>query len=535
MKNSLKLLCLLWIFVVCNSTQAVTVAPKITNVSVTPTSAKAGTMFKFTATLTAPLATGNKVKIDVGNKILTTMAGNGIKYTFSQTIYTAGKSTYKVGIYDAKGVLQSSISSGSYTVTSTSSVNHAPTLSLVSADEIAKIGIPPSCPTGTNKIICDASVTFYNALSNYGVTLNAKDVDANLSSITMNWGDSTPPDTLVATDSNDLIFHHNYKTAGTFVWSAFAADKGAPALNSNQISKTISVTDQTAIANNPNLLPETGYSKVCNSGSYEGQGSCPTDPKLGTGTNQWGCTRDNETGLIWELKTTDGSLRDIYNTYSWYEPDPNKNQGNSGSKNGGKCKGSDCDTYAYTNAVNKQGLCGSKDWRMPTKDELVKLIVCSNDSFRDDPVVARCSPVYSNTLIRPTIDSTYFPNTRSGWYWTVSPYPEAPKAALSLDFGSGSGSGNTYYGKQDVHGVRLVRGIAKSISPTDCANGQILNSSQTACIDKPVTPSNTSSSKCDLPFTSLTSSEINACSSKPCSQWNQFNQAACSSIILPLF
>ena len=91
------------------------VSPTIKAVSVTPTTAPAGTMFKFTAELNAPLTTGNKVKIDLG-KGLALMTGAKTSYSLSRVLYTTGSQTYKVGIYNAKNVLQSKVSSGNYTV-----------------------------------------------------------------------------------------------------------------------------------------------------------------------------------------------------------------------------------------------------------------------------------------------------------------------------------------------------------------------------------------------------------------------------------
>ena len=40
--------------------------------------------------------------------------------------------------------------------------------------------------------------------------------------------------------------------------------------------------------------------------------------------------RDNVTGLMWEVKTDDGGLRDKDWTYSWYNPDATTNGGSAG-------------------------------------------------------------------------------------------------------------------------------------------------------------------------------------------------------------
>ncbi|MFW5969891.1 MAG: hypothetical protein ACOCP9_04575, partial [Halofilum sp. (in: g-proteobacteria)] len=68
----------------------------------------------------------------------------------------------------------------------------------------------------------------------------------------------------------------------------------------------------------------------------------------------WSCVRDNVTGLMWEVKTTDGGLRDQNNTYTWHNPDSDENGGASGPSDGGECSGSDCGTHAYVEAVNEE-------------------------------------------------------------------------------------------------------------------------------------------------------------------------------------
>ncbi|MFI3123130.1 MAG: hypothetical protein QX194_04245, partial [Methylococcales bacterium] len=91
------------------------VAPTITKTSVTPTSAPAGTMFKFSAELNNPLPEGYKVKIaPIGLTGFTTMISD-VKnsYALSRAIYTTGKQTYKVVIVNAKNVTQGSAKTGS--------------------------------------------------------------------------------------------------------------------------------------------------------------------------------------------------------------------------------------------------------------------------------------------------------------------------------------------------------------------------------------------------------------------------------------
>lgn len=150
----------------------------------------------------------------------------------------------------------------------------------------------------------------------------------------------------------------------------------------------------------------------------------------------WDCVRDEVTGLMWEVKTNDGGLRDAGNTYTWYDPDPDRNGGAPGTRNGGDCGGDiDCDTRAYVEAVNDQGLCGFSDWRMPARSEL-RTIVDYQSRF-------------------PAIDTSVFPNTVATSYWTVEPNPTYPSFAWHTDFKFGLAS--YYFFKAGPKAVRLVR------------------------------------------------------------------------------
>jgi len=174
------------------------------------------------------------------------------------------------------------------------------------------------------------------------------------------------------------------------------------------------------------------YTKIANDGS-----ELPASATLGSGPNDWACTRDNVTGLIWEVKTTDGGLRDRNNTYTWYQPD-GPNGGNPGTQDGGSCVGSACDTAGYVQAVNTQGLCGSKDWRMPTWRELQGIVD------------------YGRYM--PAIDSGYFPNMSPdpSLFWSGSPSAKESSKAWAVVFGDGLFA--TFERGDDFINVRLVRG-----------------------------------------------------------------------------
>jgi PKD domain./Protein of unknown function (DUF1566). len=96
---------------------------------------------------------------------------------------------------------------------------------------------------------------------------------------------------------------------------------------------------------------------------------------LPTDASEWSCIKDNVTGLMWEIKTSDGGLRDKNNTYSWYDPYKNSNGGFAGLIDGGSCtEPESCDSYHYVEAINKSGLCGYTDWRVPTRNEMYGII-----------------------------------------------------------------------------------------------------------------------------------------------------------------
>ena len=81
-----------------------------------------------------------------------------------------------------------------------------------------------------------------------------------------------------------------------------------------------------------------------------------TGAKLASSAPSWDCVADRISGLMWEVKTNDGGLRDKRNLYT------NRGDGQAG------------DTSEIVNQVNAAGLCGHNDWRLPTRQELIGLV-----------------------------------------------------------------------------------------------------------------------------------------------------------------
>jgi len=106
----------------------------------------------------------------------------------------------------------------------------------------------------------------------------------------------------------------------------------------------------------------------------------------------WAAIQDDETGLMWEVKTNDEGLQDSQHTYTWYDP----NGEIVGKENGGHCQSCRCDTAAYVAAINEMRLAGANNWRVPTIEELENLF--------------------------QSIDKRYFPHLQPDWYCSATPY-----------------------------------------------------------------------------------------------------------------
>lgn len=187
------------------------------------------------------------------------------------------------------------------------------------------------------------------------------------------------------------------------------------------------------------------YTKVCHSGEWAGTGDCPVNPVLGSGANDWGCTRDNVTGLTWELKTTDAGWRDWNRVYT-----------NFGDHRAG-------DASEFVVQVNKQGLCGAKDWVLPTGQQLQSLI-------------------HHGTSM-PAVDIAWLPNTgggisgsSSGLYWTGEPVNGDSGSSYYVYFYNGLVS---YNWQSDLNLVRLVRA-----APAPAGKRFVISASGEEVIDK---------------------------------------------------
>jgi len=136
-------------------------------------------------------------------------------------------------------------------------------------------------------------------------------------------------------------------------------------------------------------LPDTGQTKCYDDKKeiscpkpgqdfYGQDGNYTINPPSYTLLGGGAMVKDNVTGLIWENKTTDGSIHDTDKRYSWHD-----------ARN------------VFIAQLNASKFGGYDDWRLPTREELRSII----DYGRS-----------------PHINTEYFPNTGSDHYWSSSAF-----------------------------------------------------------------------------------------------------------------
>ena len=158
------------------------------------------------------------------------------------------------------------------------------------------------------------------------------------------------------------------------------------------------------------------FTKVCMSGALAGVGACVSPLAAADQAvpvaNEWACTKDNHTKLIWSLQ----GGADHWNNAT----DPN---------NGAAVAN-------HARAANTAIRCGfNTGWRLPTRRELLSIV--------------------HNGTLNPSIDTNYFPDTLSDFYWSTDTYAPFPTKAWLVNFSVGSTQANDKI--DSIVQVRLVR------------------------------------------------------------------------------
>jgi hypothetical protein len=134
-----------------------------------------------------------------------------------------------------------------------------------------------------------------------------------------------------------------------------------------------------------------------------------------------------------QFTINDGTVTDNQTTLTWMRC----SLGQAWDAGSSSCTGT-ASRYNWQNALtaaNSTDFAGQNDWRLPNIKEL--------------------KSITEQACYDPAINDTIFPNTRSDYYWSSSPYAGYDDYAWVVSFRIGVDS---YSGKSVSRYVRLVRG-----------------------------------------------------------------------------
>ena len=233
-------------------------------------------------------------------------------------------------------------------------------------------------------------------------------------------------------------------------FSACIKEISPPANNDEPLT---SIDDETGQS-----FPLTGYTKIGNDGSIlADQSQAWNNQGSEAEGSQWSCVRDNDTGLYWEVKTNDDSLRDKDWVYTWYDSNPTSNAGFAGYPEGTRrCfNGQRCNSEDFISDVNTQQLCGFSDWRLPTGDEEKNSLSSAQELqslFSCPQALQATDNCHDNDT--NTINTAVFPHTPNQYFWSSSNDESNNRFAWLLQARTAEANVGT---KNTKAAIRLVR------------------------------------------------------------------------------
>jgi hypothetical protein len=143
----------------------------------------------------------------------------------------------------------------------------------------------------------------------------------------------------------------------------------------------------------------------------------------------WAMVRDNVTGLIWEMKTENGSIHHWEYWYKWYAA-----------------------KHFFIPLLNLMRFGGFSDWRLPTVMELAGIVSHHPQDY-------------------PPINTFYFKNTKDGAYWSSQSLTGSPRFAWYVDYSSGFPE--IYDKRMTYIYIRAVRGTRSFNDFKDNGDGTV--------------------------------------------------------------
>lgn len=153
----------------------------------------------------------------------------------------------------------------------------------------------------------------------------------------------------------------------------------------------------------------------------------------------WVMTRDNVTGLVWEIKNdTDDwptGIHRWYDSHNWCDTNDGTNGGNQGN-----C-GTTQNTKIFLEAINGENYGGHSDWRLPTIKELASLIDSGTSSA----------------------DLQYFPYPDSISCWSATTDISAPDMAWVIGTANYPALPGSIFQDYKSYSTRCVRAVRSAL------------------------------------------------------------------------